>query len=104
MKEFTNVPNNLGRLGVGAVSHCSHGSWAANLRYIDWRPFHYFTDELQPTKGGLMAAPAMTETVEFVPTANGTTAMHYRGDARTGAGDGKCAPSRPWYAGCFSRS
>jgi uncharacterized protein YndB with AHSA1/START domain len=74
----TNEPNEQGRLGVGAASHCDHGSMAALHRYVDWRPFSYFTTELTPTKGpSLFRLPAL-ETTEFVPEANGWTTTHYR--------------------------
>jgi uncharacterized protein YndB with AHSA1/START domain len=78
----TNEPNAEGRLGVGAGSHCDHGgSGAALHRYVDWRPFSYFTTELTFTKGpflALLLARPCLETSEFVPEANGWTTTHFR--------------------------
>ena len=72
-----NELNEWGRLGVGAASHCDHGSVAALHRYVDWRPFSYFTTELTPTKGSFLELPYL-EMTEFVPEANGWTTTHYR--------------------------
>ena len=74
----SNDPNEQGRVGVGAGSHCDHGgSGAALHRYVDWRPFSYFTTELTPTKGSFLG-PWAVETSEVVPEANGWTTTHYR--------------------------
>lgn len=82
-----NEPNERGRLGVGAASHCDHGgSGAALHRYVDWRPFSYFTTELMPTKGSFLGAllgvreneVTGLEMTEFVPEANGWTTSHSR--------------------------
>ena len=82
----TNEPNEQGRLGVGAASHCDHGSGAALHRYVDWRPFSYFTTELMPTKGSFLASllglseneVTGLEMSEFVPGADGWTTTNYR--------------------------
>lgn len=73
-----NEPNERGRMGVGAGSHCDHGSVAALHRYVDWCPFSYFTTELTPTKGPSFFALPGLEMTEFVPEADGWTTTHYR--------------------------
>jgi hypothetical protein len=72
-----NEPNEQGRLGVGAASHCDHGSGVAFHRYVDWRPFSYFTTELTFSKSSFLFRPCL-EMTEFVPEANGWTTTHYR--------------------------
>lgn len=83
----TNEPNGEGRLGAGGGSHCDHGgSGAAFHRYVDWRPFSYFTAELVPTKGSFVGALfgiheneiTCLEMTEFVPGTNGWTTIHSR--------------------------
>jgi hypothetical protein len=71
-------PNKDGRLGLGAASHCAHGSWSSVVRYIDWRPYGYFTATLVPTSGGFSAAPPLTQTFEFKATENGGCLVEYR--------------------------
>ena len=72
-----NAPNSRGRLGVGAIAHCEHGASDMLHRYVDWRPFKYFTRELAPIKRSFFRPP-MTETAEFVPRDDGGTVCHYR--------------------------
>ena len=45
----TDVPNERGRLGAGAGSHCSHGPSTATREYVDWHPFEYFTCRMAVT-------------------------------------------------------
>ena len=72
-----NQPNQQGRLGRGASSHCAHGVGGDVLReYLDWRPYSYFTNRLTPLGRGPQFFPSI-ETFEFVPTAAGTE-VHYR--------------------------
>lgn len=72
-------PNALGRLGIGATSHCAHGDGGGTLlRYVDWRPFRYFTCEVESTKRSLWRTPPWTETFEFLPREDGGTVCHYR--------------------------
>jgi uncharacterized protein YndB with AHSA1/START domain len=64
------------RRGVGAANHCRHGAEAGVIEEIlDWRPFDYLSDR------GTHATPdgpaRMLETIEFEPTATGTT-IHFR--------------------------
>jgi hypothetical protein len=73
-----NESNENGRLGPGSVSHCDHGSWQAEHRFVDWRPFSYFTAVATPVKSSLMAMPACTETTEFIPIDDRSTEIHYR--------------------------
>jgi uncharacterized protein YndB with AHSA1/START domain len=65
-----------GRRTVGASNHCAHGADGGVLEEIlDWRPYDYVTDR------GTHASPSgplrMLETIEFEPTATGTT-IHFR--------------------------
>jgi uncharacterized protein YndB with AHSA1/START domain len=74
-------PNERGRTGVGATSHCAHGSAMSAHRYLDFRPFRYWTETSEPVKG-LMGPPAATYTVELTPTDDGTHVV-FRMRART---------------------
>ena len=72
-----NQPNQQGRLGPGASSHCAHGRHGDALReYLDWRPYSYFTNRFTPLGRGPLFFPCI-ETFEFTPTNAGTT-VHYR--------------------------
>jgi hypothetical protein len=73
-----NQPNEHGRIGAGASSHCAHGFGGDVLReYLDWRPFSYFTNRFTPLIPGLAFFPGV-ETIEFIPTDAGTTMVYYR--------------------------
>ena len=77
-----NQPNQNGRTGAGATSHCAHGVIGDILReYVDWRPFRYFTNRMTPIGGGIMNwlffQPCI-ETTEFTPLENGGTLVQYR--------------------------
>jgi hypothetical protein len=73
-----NQPNQHGRLGAGASSHCAHGVGGAALReYLDWRPFSYYTNRFTPLSRGPIFFPAV-ETTEFIPTDAGSTIVSYR--------------------------
>ncbi len=59
------------RRGVGAASHCLHGSKVRIIQTIlDWRPFDYFTYESRSPKSG---QPDSVSTVVLRPSADGTT-------------------------------
>ena len=73
-----NRPNERGRFGVGATSHCAHGGFDLVRRYVDWRPFRYYTCKAERVKASLSAPPPWTETQEFVPLEGGGTAVHIR--------------------------
>ena len=67
-----NQPNEQGRVGAGASSHCAHGASGDALReYLDWRPYSYFTNRFTPLGRGLLFFPCI-ETFEFTPTDAGT--------------------------------
>lgn len=67
-----NHPNEQGRLGVGASSHCAHGFGGDALReYLDWRPHSYFSNRFTPLARGPLFVAGI-ETFEFVPTDTGT--------------------------------
>lgn len=76
VRTSTDVPNDRGRLGAGATSHCDHGSWSSEHRYVDWRPFDYFTIDLLPTRRSLSAAPPMAMTTEFLPDKDETMVVY----------------------------
>jgi hypothetical protein len=59
------------------VGHCDHGSWASQTRFLDWRPFSYFTLERRTTKWSPNAAPRLTETVELTPLDDGGTLVRF---------------------------
>jgi hypothetical protein len=72
-----NQPNEGGRMGAGAASHCAHGVGGDVLReYLDWRPFSYFTNRFTPLSWVPMFFPGV-ETTEFIATDAGTI-VHYR--------------------------
>ncbi len=67
-----NQPNQQGRLGAGASSHCAHGIHGEALReYLDWRPYSYFTNRFTPLGRGPLFV-RLIETFGFTPTAAGT--------------------------------
>ncbi|MGH2610782.1 MAG: DUF2652 domain-containing protein [Tepidiformaceae bacterium] len=70
--------NALGRQGVEGVMHCAHGSYDTLARYLDWRPFEYYTAERVGSRKGLMVPPDWVETVEFVATEDNGTIVSYR--------------------------
>lgn len=64
-----------GRRGPGSTNHCMHGPDAVVEEILDWRPFDYVTDRtVLDTPGGPVR---LLHTVEFEPTATGTT-IHIR--------------------------
>ena len=71
-----NRPNQQGRLGPGASSHCAHGVGGNALReYLDWRPYRYFTNRFTPLGHGPHFFPGL-ETFEFIPTDTGTRVQY----------------------------
>ena len=64
-----------GRRGLGSANHCMHGEDAVVEEILDWRPFDYVTDmTILETPDGPVRVP---HTIEFEPTATGTT-IHFR--------------------------
>jgi uncharacterized protein YndB with AHSA1/START domain len=86
LKSMTFDKNERGRMGAGAVGHCDHGSWASDMRYVDWRPFSYFTLERNTTKWSPMAAPRLTETLELAQISDESTELRYRMRAHSALG------------------
>jgi hypothetical protein len=73
-----NQPNDRGRMGIGAASHCAHGAAGDALReYLDWRPFSYVTNRFTPLPGAVLM-PRSIETSEFIPLEDGGTEIHWR--------------------------
>jgi hypothetical protein len=65
-------PNDRGRTGAGGAMHCAHGSALSVHRFLDWKPFRYWTDVSRPVKGLLAPPPAMS-TYELTPLDERTT-------------------------------
>ncbi len=64
-----------GRRTVGSANHCMHGADAAVEEILDWRPYDYVTDRsILDTPSGPVKS---LHTIEFEPTAGGTT-IHIR--------------------------
>jgi Protein of unknown function (DUF2652) len=70
--------NDNGRMGVGAELHCAHGSGRAVRRALDWKPFDYFTEDLDPVKSSWTTPARSRATCEFVARTDGTTTLRYR--------------------------
>lgn len=97
VKSVVYEANDAGRIGAGAVGHCDHGSFTTDTRYLDWRPYDYFTVERRSSGGGLlsMAPPGMTETLRLVERPDGGTTASYHVRALTRGGRWKLMASRP---------
>ncbi len=77
-KAIKNQPNSRGRLGAGASSHCTQQLGGLLHRYVDWRPFSYFTQIITPDQRQLIGAPPFTLTTEFIPSESGGTVFTSR--------------------------
>jgi uncharacterized protein YndB with AHSA1/START domain len=85
-----------GRRTVGSANHCMHGADAAVEEIVDWRPYDYVTDRsiLDSPSGPVKSL----HTIEFEPTASGTT-IHIRyGAPRTKREKAEMAVIGPAYA------
>jgi hypothetical protein len=73
--EVTVIGATGGRRGPGSANHCMHGKDAVVEEILDWRPYDYVTDRtvLETPTGPIK----LLHTVEFEPTASGTT-IHFR--------------------------
>jgi uncharacterized protein YndB with AHSA1/START domain len=75
----TDVPNEQGRLGAGASSHCNHGPAVASREYVDWHPYDYFTCRTTVTGRLRMLSPRPgIETMEFIAVEGGGTRVEHR--------------------------
>jgi hypothetical protein len=72
------LSNDNGRMGVGAELHCAHGSGRAIRRILDWKPYDYFTEDLDPLKSSLSTPPASRATSAFLDRGDGSTTLRYR--------------------------
>jgi Protein of unknown function (DUF2652) len=70
--------NALGRTGVGSSFHCAHGRGLSLSRYVDWRPFDYFSTEKSMEKFSLTTPPPMIDTCWFEAIAPQETRVTYR--------------------------
>ncbi len=65
-----------GRTDVGAVNHCTHGVGSVIETILDWRPYHYFTVEME--QANLWSSLLATYQLESLPDGRGTR-LHFRG-------------------------
>lgn len=83
-------PNQDGRIGAGASSHCAHGPGVGDAlrEYLDWRPFEYFTCRLTPVPDQDGILTPWVETCSFAPAADGATEFRWtiRSENRTAEG------------------
>ncbi len=71
-------PNEQGRLGAGASSHCAHAVGGDALReYVDWRPYEYFTSRLTPLPPFLQPNIPFIESFSFHDLGDGRTEFHW---------------------------
>jgi uncharacterized protein YndB with AHSA1/START domain len=82
VKEIHFERNRDGRQGVEGVMHCAHGAFDTQARYLDWRPFAYYSAAREFSNSRFVAPPALIETLEFIPTADGATDVLYRARTR----------------------
>jgi hypothetical protein len=64
-------PNAHGRVAADAVLHCAHEVGEIVVRYVDWKPFRYFTAESVSRGMGLKSLPAMRNTIDLEPLDGG---------------------------------
>ena len=68
------TPNEQGRLGPGASSHCAHGDLGDAFReYLDWRPYEYFTCRFTPVGPNPLFKVSWIETHAFEDLGDGRT-------------------------------
>ena len=74
----TFTPNEKGRLGIGASSHCAHAVGGDALReYLDWRPYEYFTSRLTPLPPKPISPVPWIETFSFDDLGDGRTKFRW---------------------------
>lgn len=72
------APNEEGRLGSGASSHCAHGDLGdARREYLDWRPFEYFTSRFTPIAPNPLFKVVWIETFAFDDLGDGRSELHW---------------------------
>ena len=72
------TPNEQGRLGPGASSHCAHGDLGDAFReYLDWRPFEYFTCRFTPIEPNPLFKVQWIETWAMEDLGDGRTESHW---------------------------
>jgi hypothetical protein len=60
---------NAGRMGVGSITHCAHGSSSkTDFLVLDWKPFEYITEKITGLPMGMMGRT----TLHLTPTEAGT--------------------------------
>jgi hypothetical protein len=65
-----------GRTDIGAVNHCTHGVGSVVETILDWRPYRYFTVEME--QASVWSSLLATYQLEPLPDGEGTR-LHFRG-------------------------
>jgi hypothetical protein len=74
LTEASSTPNENGRMGVGATQRCCHGEKVQILKFLDWRPFDYYTQAMRSERRALFP-PHFVATFEFAPRDGGGTRL-----------------------------
>jgi uncharacterized protein YndB with AHSA1/START domain len=64
-----------GRTDIGAVNHCTHGVGSVVETILDWRPYRYFTVEME--QASVWSSLLATYQLESLPDGGGTR-LHFR--------------------------
>lgn len=103
--KMENMPRPDGRMGAGARAHCTHGTYLLTHKYLDWRPFHYFTEWLDQTTEppSPLGPPAAFQTWEFTPVGVDNTflTLRFRVEDRTSPALADPAPLREFVQGHY---
>ncbi|MEX2393798.1 MAG: DUF2652 domain-containing protein [Actinomycetota bacterium] len=71
------TPNQQGRMGAGATSHCNHGPAGTWFReFLAWSPFTFFTCRTLAPGSGQADARTTLDTYELESVENGTRLTH----------------------------
>jgi uncharacterized protein YndB with AHSA1/START domain len=70
-----------GRTGIGARNHCAHGIGTVIETILDWRPYEYFTAEMEEKPGSFYFL--VTYELEPLPNGDGTR-LHVRSRVHRG--------------------
>ena len=65
-----------GRTDIGAVNHCTHGVGSVVETILDWRPYRYFTTEME--QASVWSSLLATYQLESLPDGGGTR-LYFRG-------------------------
>lgn len=73
-----NKPDEGGRTGIGTASHCDHGSYRLDHRFIDWRPFDYMTTDSSSSGKSIVKPPSCRATFTFEETSSKSCRVSFR--------------------------